>query len=195
VDSWINSGSFCTLLHRGNLATPHSCGIMYLNWSRRKTCRTIADFLCGMIANFHCGMIADFLYSGNATPVGLCCLQSSTRPTCLNAASFPTYHCGGVAVSLRHMLSYQCGIMAVLSSLGRRCHLIVAASLSSYCYGFIANLFLQDLERLQRNRQLVATSCHIPTPLGSCCSFNEAVRDQLALFLASSPSLSSRPTR
>jgi hypothetical protein len=38
-------------------------------------------------------------------------------------------------------------------------------------------IILLVIEQLRHHRQLVAT-CHIPTPVVSCCSFNEALRDQ-----------------
>jgi hypothetical protein len=112
----------------------------------------------------------------------------------INAASLPSaYRCGIIAnLSLwdlerlwhhRQLVFYTahyycavvaslptCIILLVIKQLRRhRRNLLYCSSLSS-C-GIIADLWL---------------NCHIPTPVRSCCSFNEAVRDQLVLFAASS---------
>jgi hypothetical protein len=74
---------------------------------------------------------------------------------------------------MRHMPSYQCGLIAILLLFGDIAN-----------YGFIAVFrcgIIADFSSCGIIADLLWHYCHIPTPLGSGCSFNEAVRGQSCL--------------
>jgi hypothetical protein len=82
---------------------------------------------------FHANLSLLWCSCQSHTPVGSCCLQSSMRPICLNAASLSPSYCSTChLINAASLPSYHCGVIAILS-LRHHCQLINAASSPSFC--------------------------------------------------------------
>jgi hypothetical protein len=133
----------------------HDCRLI-LRLSRlsslRQHCRLI---VASSLPTYIAALQANFLYGSVGcchfhTHVGSCCLQSSMRPTCLNVASLPTYHCS----ALRRLQHHR--------------HLIfIVAMIATHLRSQALAAFLLSYDTIVLHSRSQALAAHLPSYLFS----------------------------